>query len=156
MRIALSILLALFLSSGIIGHKNVPAVIRLNDGEILEVYHFGQLNCSSSKFFDSSITLKGKYLGSHTETNDYSEINKLVLQGFTEEPVSSVGNQKGTITVYKKNGQSFDLEEAELYMACYGSVEKYNQIRVQMINPLTGKPFEKPISTKDIESITFK
>ncbi len=136
--------------------KNVPAVIKLKDGETLEIYHFGQLNCSSTEYFESYIMLKGLYNDSHTETKDYKDVNKLVLIGFKDDPVWSVGNQKGEITVYKKNGISVSLKEAELYMSCYGSVEKYNQIRVQMVNPLTDKLFEKAIPVNNIQSITFR
>jgi hypothetical protein len=156
MRTTGTVLLLVLFSINISAQKNVPVIIKLKDGETLEVYHFGQLNCSSTEYFESYIMLKGKYVDHHTEIKDYRDINKLVLIGFKDDPVSSIGNQKGEITVYKKNGVSVSLKEAELYMSCYGSIEKYNQIRVQMINPLTEKLFEKAISTNNIESITFK
>ncbi len=149
------LLVAFLLSAGISAQTNVPAVIVLTTGETLDVYHFGQLTCSVNKYFDSYIILKGRYLDHPTEIKDYSEINKLVLSGFKADPVASVGNEKGNIIVYKKNGKTVELTEAELYMACIGPIEKYNQIRVQMINPLTDKPFEKAIPVKDIQSITF-
>ena len=156
MRIAVISSLILFLTLGVFGQNKIPVIIKLKNGETIEASHFGQLNCSTSKYFDNSIILKGKYMESYTETKDYSDINKLVLQGFTDDPVASVGNQKGTIIVYKKDGTSVELEEAELCMACYGSIEKYNQLRLQMVNPLTGKMFEKPVAVNEIVSISFK
>lgn len=157
MRKAITLLLASFIFSFFLfsQENNVAAIIKLADGETIEVFHFGQLTCSTNKYFDSFIMLKGTYLDSHTEMKDYRDINKLVFNGFDDEPVNSLGNEKGKIIAYKKNGISVELQEAELVMSCYGPVEKYNQIRVQMINPLTGKKFEKSVSVKDIESITF-
>lgn len=151
-----SFIITFIFSSAIYSQSNVPAIIKLTTGETIEVSHFGQLNCSTNKFFDSYILIKGKYLDSPTEIKTYSDINKIVLNGYKAEPVASVGNEKGKIIVYKKDGVSVELVDAELVMSCYGSVEKYNQLRVQLINPLTGKAFEKAIPVKDIESVTFK
>lgn len=136
--------------------KNVPAVIYLKNGEAVQVYHFGQLNCSVNKYFSSFIILKGKYAGTFTEIKDYSKISRLVLSNFTADPVPSVGNQKGKVTVYKKNGVTVDLEEAEFSLSCYGSVEKYNELRVQVINPLTEQPIERVIPIKEISYILFQ
>jgi len=136
--------------------NNVPAIIHLKNGEAVQVYHFGQLNCSVNKYFSSYIILKGKYAGTFTEIKDYSNISRIVLSNFTAEPVSSLGNQKGKVTIYKKNGVSVELEEAEFSLSCYGSVEKYNELRVQVINPLTEKPIERTIPVKDIEYILFQ
>jgi len=148
--------LILFINLSFQEFKNVPAIIHLKNGESVDVYHFGQLNCSVNKYFSSFIILKGKYAGVFTEIKEYSKISRLVLIDFTADPVSSIGNQKGKVIVYKKNGITAELEEAEFSLSCYGSVEKYNELRVQVINPLTEKPIERVIPVKEIDYIIFK
>ena len=133
-----------------------PATIFLKNGKTIDVYHFGQVNCNCEAYYASYIKVKGIYEGSFTEIKDYSTISKIVLTGFTELPISSKGNEKGKITIFKKSGISVDLEDAELLMACYGGCEKYNQIKIQRINPITEKVIESTVDTKDIQSVIFK
>jgi hypothetical protein len=101
------------------------------------------------------IALRGKFQDSHTEIIDYKDINKLVLSGFNAPPVSSTGNQKGKITVVKKNGVSVPLEEAELALSCFSPSDKYNEIHVQILNPLTEKAVDLAIEMRKIESVSF-
>jgi hypothetical protein len=133
----------------------VKATIHLKDGKTVNAYHFGKLNCESNHYSPTFTILRGKYNGNHTEVNDYKDITKLVLTGFTSPPVSSVGNQKGSITVIKKSGVSIPLEEAELVMSCFGPADRYNEIHVQIINPLTEKAVDMAIEMNKIESISF-
>jgi hypothetical protein len=78
-----------------------------------------------------------------------------MLNGFTAAPVVSAGNEKGNITVLKKNGVSVVLEEAELVMSCYNPKDRYNEIHVQIINPLTNEKTDVAIEMRKIESISF-
>jgi hypothetical protein len=133
----------------------VKAVIHLNDGKTIEVHHFGKLTCESNRSAETFTILRGKYSGSHTEISDYKDVSKLVLTDFKAPPVASTGNQKGKITVIKKNGISVPLEEAELVMSCFGPADKYNEIHVQIINPLTEKAVDVTVEMRSIESITF-
>ncbi len=137
-------------------NNNVPAVIKLKDGKTVDVHHFGQLVCNKTRYFDSYIMLKGRYENIPTEIKDYKTISKMVMIDFEDAPVASVGNEKSRITVYKRNGVVVDLVEAELQLSCYGADEKYNQIKVQILNPLTEQVVERTIDTKDIDSIIFK
>ena len=133
----------------------VKATIRLKDGKTIEAYHFGKLKCESNRYATNFTILKGKFNGSHTEISDYKDISKLVLTGFTAAPAPSVGNQKGRITVIKKNGVSVPLDEAELVMSCFNPADKYNEIHVQVINPLTDQKTDVTIEVRKIDSITF-
>jgi hypothetical protein len=133
----------------------VKATIRLKNGKTIEAYHFGKLKCESNAYASSFITLKGKFHDTYTEISDYKDVSKLILTGFTAGPVSSVGNQKGTITVFKNNGVSVALENAELVLSCFSPSDKYNEIHVQVINPLTDEKTDVTIEMKNIESITF-
>jgi hypothetical protein len=133
----------------------VKATIRLKDGKTIEAHHFGKLKCESNSYASTYTILKGKYNGSYTEINDYKDISKLVLTGFTASPAPSVGNQKGKITAVKKNGVSVTLDEAELAMSCINPADRYNEIHVQVINPLTEQKADLAIEVKNIESITF-
>jgi hypothetical protein len=148
------VLLSLFSLSSF-AQNPVKAVIRLRDGKSIEVHHFGKLTCESNPYAETFTTLRGKYLGSPTEISDYKDISKLVLTGFSAPPVSSTGNQKGNISVIKKNGVSVPLEEAELAMSCFGPRDKYNEIHVQIINPLTDKAVDLAVEIRNIDSITF-
>lgn len=137
------------------GQSNVKASIRLKDGKTIDVYHFGKLICESNRYASTYTILRGKYNGNHTEISDYKDISRLELSGFTALPAASVGNQKGKITVIKKSGTSVPLDDAELVMSCYDPADRYNVIRVQILNPLTEKKGEMSIEMKNIESITF-
>ncbi len=137
------------------GQTAKKAIIHLKDGKIIEASHFGKLFCESNRYATTYTILRGKYSGSHTEISDYNDISKLILSGFTESPVASKGNQKGTITVVKKSGVSVVLEEAELAMSCFGPSDRYNEIHVQILNPLTEKTVDVAVEMNKIESIAF-
>lgn len=150
------IVIASVFTVALTGQKNVPATIKMKDGSSVEIYHFGRLICESNRYAETYTTLRGKYNESPTEIQDYAEIRQLVLEGFKDPPMRAAGNQKGTITAIRKNGVNVTLEEAELVMSCYGAGELFNQIKVQVINPLTDKPVEQIIEVKEIASVTFK
>lgn len=152
----LTLVLFVFFAISLSAQKNVPALIKLKDGKSVDVHHFGQLECNKTRYFDSYIMLKGRYENIPTEIKDYKTISKMVMIDFEDPPVASVGNEKSRITVYKRNGVVVDLVEAELQLSCYGADEKYNQIKVQILNPLTEKIVERTIDMKDIDSIIFK
>lgn len=137
------------------GQSPVKAIIKLKNGKTIEAYHFGKLKCESNAYASTFTILKGKFHDSHTEINDFKNINRLELSGFTAAPVPSVGNQKGTITAIKKDGVSVELEDAELVMSCFNPSDKYNEIHVQVVNPLTNQKTDVAVSMKDIVSITF-
>ncbi len=153
---ALTLILFVFYAFSLSSQNTQPAVIKLKDGKTVDVYHFGQLECNKSRYFDSYIMLKGRYENIPTEMKDYRTVSKMILIDFNDPPVASIGNQKSRITVYKRNGVVVDLVEAELQLSCYGADEKYNQIKVQILNPLTEKVVERAIDVKDIDSIIFK
>lgn len=147
----------LLFSINLIGQqKNVPGIIKLKDGTSIEMYHFGKLVCESNRYAETYTTLKGKYNQSPTEITNYNDISELILEGFTAPPMRAAGNQKGSITVVRKNGVRATLDEAELVMSCYGADELFNQIKIQIINPITDKPAEQTIEMREIVSITFK
>jgi len=143
-------------STALMGQKNVPATVTMKDGSKLEIYHFGRLICESNRYAETYTTLRGKFNQSPTEIMDYTEIHQLVLEGFKDAPMRAANNEKGQITVIRKNGVKVTLEDAELVMSCYGAGELFNQIKVQVINPLTDKAVENIIEIKEIASITFK
>jgi hypothetical protein len=148
-------LLILLACSATFGQSPVKATIHLKDGKTVNVYHFGKLICESNRYSPTFTILRGIYSGNHTEVNDYSDISKLVFTGFTMPPAASVGNQKGKIMVVKKSGVSVPLEEAELSMSCFGPADRYNEIHVQIINPLTDKAVDMSVEMNKIESISF-
>ena len=145
-----------FLFGSLVFSQNVPVNIILYEGQPIQAYHFGQKECNGNEQYMGYIMLKGKYMEQVTEIKDYSTISKLELSGFTKEPENSVGNEKGKIVVHKKNGLIVTLDDAELIQSCMGSDEKYNQIKVQVINPLTDKIFEKSLSIVNIKAIIFQ
>ena len=137
------------------GQSPVKATIHLKDGKVIDVRHFGKMKCESNQYAGTFTILRGQFSGSHTEISDYKGIDKLVLTGFTDPPVSSKGNQKGKITVIKKGGVNVVLDEAELVMSCFGPSDRYNEIHVQIMNPLTDKLVDMAVEMKQIESISF-
>jgi hypothetical protein len=153
---ALTLVLFVFFAISLYSQDTQPAIIKLKDGKTVDVYHFGQLECNKSRYFDSYIMLKGRYENIPTEMKDYKTVSKMILVGFDDPPVASVGNEKASITVYKRNGIIVELVDAELQLSCYGADEKYNQIKVQILNPLTEEVVERKIDVKDIDSIIFK
>jgi hypothetical protein len=155
MKTSLLVTLILFTASITFGQSPTKATIRLKDGKTIEACHFGKLKCESNLYAPTYTILRGMYSDNHTEINDYKDINKLLFNGFTSPPVASKGNQKGTIVVTKKSGVNVTLEEAELVMSCFGPMDRYNEIHVQIINPLTEKVVDKAIDVNKIESITF-
>lgn len=156
MRTLLTSLVIFFSLSLTAQQKDIPVQINLKDGTSLDAKHFGRLKCGKNIYSENYIYVRGKYLGSVTEIKDYSKIEKIVLEGFKAEPAASVGNEKAVVRVYKKNGVSIALEEAEVFMTCYAVGDKYNQLVVQFINPITDEAQEKVFKTKDIQSVIFK
>ena len=137
------------------GQSPVKATIHLKNGKVVEARHFGKMKCESNQYAGTYTMLRGLYSGSHTEISDYKGIDKLILIGFTEPPVSSKGNQKGKITVVKKGGVNVVLDEAKLVMSCFGPSDRYNEIHVQILNPLTDKMVDMAVEMNQIESIIF-
>jgi hypothetical protein len=133
----------------------VKATIRLKNGKTIEAHHFGKLVCESNRTAYNFTILRGKFHDTHTEISDYKDIAKLSFAGFAAAPAPSVGNQKGTITVLKKNGVSVALEQAELVMSCFSPADRYNEIHVQVINPLTDEKTDVAVEMRNIESVTF-
>ena len=154
-QLCLFVIFSLF-TFALAGQKNVPATITMKDGSSVEVYHFGRLVCESNRYAETYTTLRGKYNNSPTEIKDYAEIKQLTFEGFSAPPQRAAGNQKGLITAIRRNGVNVTLEEAELVMSCYGAGELFNQIKVQVINPLTDKPVEQIIEVREIVSVNFK
>lgn len=146
----------LVITTGTFGQSKVGATIKLKDGQTIDVYHFGKLTCESNRYAETYTILRGRYFDSPTEINNYSDIAQLILTGFTDPPVSSVGNQKGKITAIRRDGVKVELEDAELVLSCFGPADKYNQIRVQIINPLTKEAVDRIVEMRNIESVTFK
>ncbi|MBN1115713.1 MAG: hypothetical protein JXA77_00790 [Bacteroidales bacterium] len=138
-------------------NKDVPVQINLKDGGSIEAVHFGQLKCGTqSSFLNNFVIIRGMFLDNVTEIKDYADIEKLILEGFNADPVNSIGNEKSTIYVQKKNGKTFTLENAEITLSCYGVGDKYNQLIVQIENPITEQRGETVIDVKNIHSIIFK
>lgn len=154
-----TLLISLFalMSLGIFSQQtDVPVQINLKNGDSFNAKHFGQLKCGTDNYIENYILIRGKYMGSVTEIKDYADIEKIVFSGYSAEAAASVGNEKGTVIMYKKNGVSVELTDVEIVMSCYGVGDLYNQIIVQIENPLTGKAAEKSIDTKDIKSVIFR
>ena len=137
-------------------NPKVPVVINLKDGKSVDAIHFGQLKCGKETYSDNYMIIRGKYMGSVTEIKDFKEFEKIVLEGYSAGPVASVGNEKGTLIIHKKDGVSVTLEDAELVMSCYGHGDMYNVLVVQIFNPLTNQAAEQAIETQNIQSIIFK
>lgn len=137
------------------GQSPVKATIHLKNGKAIDARHFGKMKCESNQYARTYTILRGQFSGSHTEISDYKDIDKLILNGFTNPPVSSKGNQKGRITVVKKGGVNVVLDEAELVMSCFGPSDRYNEIHVQILNPLTNKLVDMALEMNQIESISF-
>lgn len=135
---------------------DVPVQINLKDGGSIDAKHFGQLKCGTATYMDNYIFIKGKYLDNVTEIKEFNSIERIVLDGYYAQPEASAGNEKATLIVYKKDGKSFTLEDAEIVMSCYSVGNKYNQIVVQVDNPINNKVGELTINTNSIHSIIFK
>jgi hypothetical protein len=150
-----SLILTLSLSA-VAQEVEVPVQINLKDGTSFNAKHFGQLKCGKDMYVESYILIRGKYLGTMTEIKTYDDIQKIIFLDYKAEPNPSSGNEKGTVVITKKNGVSVDLKETEINMSCYSHGALYNQIVVQVENPLDGKVNEKTIATKDIESVVFR
>jgi hypothetical protein len=133
-----------------------PADIHLKSGKTIHAHHFGQLTCNGTRYFKNFIMIKGKYEGVVSEIKEYHDIKRIDLLDFEEPPLSTGENERGKISIEKKNGISFILDDAEITLSCYGVDEKYNQLQVQIINPVTEKPTETTIDTQDIDYILFK
>ena len=133
-----------------------PVLVILKSGENIDAVHFGQLRCGKEVYGENYILVRGKFMNSPTEIKDYKDIEKIVPIDFTAAPVASIGNEKGTLNITKKDGRSVTLKDAELVMSCYAPGDRYNEIVVQVMNPLTDKVTEYAIETRQIQSIIFK
>ncbi|MBN1951127.1 MAG: hypothetical protein JW801_07975 [Bacteroidales bacterium] len=131
-------------------------VINMKSGETLDAIHFGQLKCGAKTMSSNYIIVRGKFMDSPTEIKEYRDIEKIVPEGYEDAPVASIGNEKGVVKITKRNGVVVTLTDAEIVMSCYGTGDLYNQIVVQILNPLTNQPAEKTIETRNIQSIIFK
>ena len=136
--------------------NNTPVEITLKTGETINAINFGKYKCGSDITEGSYTLIRGKYKGIVTEIKDYRQLEKIVPVGFTKEPVPSVGNQKGTLKIYKKNGVVVELDDAELVPSCFSVGDKYNQIAVEIMNPLTNQPVDQTVEVRNIQSIIFK
>ncbi len=137
---------------------DTPVQINLKDGGSIDAKHFGQLKCGDGSILaDNYILIRGMFMGNVTELTDYKDIEKIILEGFTEEPKkSAAGNEKSTIYVQKRNGKTFTLEDAEITLSCYGTGDRYNELVVQIENPITDQVGESTVPVKNISSIIFK
>jgi hypothetical protein len=136
--------------------KDVPVLINLKNGQSIDALHFGQLKCGTDSYSNDYVITRGKYMDNVTEIKDYSDIEKIVLEGYKDAPVATLGNEKGILHIFKKNGVSVTLTDAELTMSCYGVGDLYNELIVKILNPLTNQPVEQIIETRNIVSIIFK
>lgn len=136
--------------------NKVPVLIKMKNGESLDAIHFGQIKCGKETYGNHYVIVRGKFMDSPTEIKEYADIEKIVLEGYVEAPVASVGNEKGVLKITKKNGIVVTLTDAELAMSCYGPGDKYNEIVVQILNPLTEQAAEQAVETRNIQSIIFK
>jgi hypothetical protein len=154
-----AIIVSLLLFVSLIGkaqRSETPVIINLKNGQSIDALHFGQIKCGTDSYSNDYILIRGKYMGSVTEIKDYSDIEKIVPEGFKEAPVASVGNEKGTLHIFKKNGVSVTLTDAEINMSCYGVGDLYNTVIVKIMNPITNQAVEQTIETRNIQSIIFK
>jgi hypothetical protein len=151
--IVCGILFGLFSSAQ---HTDTPVIINLKDGKSIEAAHFGQDKCGTDNYSNDFVLIRGMYMNTLTEIKDYTEFEKIVLIGYKDKPVASVGNEKGKMQLTKKNGVSVTLEDAEISMSCYGVGDLYNTIIIKIINPLTNQSAEQTIETRNIQSIIFK
>jgi hypothetical protein len=134
----------------------IPVLITLKNGESIDAIHFGPLKCGTNLYAESYVMIRGMYMDNVTEIKNYSDIEKITLQGYKKPPEASLGNEKAKLTIYKKNGASFKLDDAEIIMSCYGVGDKYNEIIVQILNPVSNQTVEHKIETRNIQSIIFK
>ncbi len=155
-KITLTLLMLVFNLLGFSQTHKQPVLIITKDGKSIDAIHFGQLKCGKEIYSDNYIIIRGKYMGAVTEIKDYSQFERIVPEGYSEAPAASVGNEKGTLRIYRKDGVSVTLEEAELAMSCYGPGDNYNEIIVQIMNPLTNQPSEQSVEVRNIQSIIFK
>jgi hypothetical protein len=135
---------------------DTPVLITLKNGETINAIHFGQLKCGTNNYVQTFILIRGKYMGSVTEIKDYKDIEKIVPQGYKAAPAASVGNEKGKLVITKKTGVSVALDDAEFSLSCYRPGDKYNEIIVQIMNPVTNQSAEHKIEVRNIQSIIFK
>jgi hypothetical protein len=155
-KLILPVLMLLILPVVSAQNSKTPCVVNLKDGKSIDAIHFGQLKCGKEIYSENFIIVRGKFMDSPTEIKEYRDIEKIVLEGYNEPAAASVGNEKGTLHILKKNGVSVTLTDAELAMSCYAPGDQYNTIVVQVLNPLTDQPSEQTFDVKDIQSILFK
>jgi hypothetical protein len=137
-------------------NPKTPVLITLKNGETIDALHFGSLKCGTNAYAETYILIRGKYMGNVTEIKNYSDIEKITLQGYKRPAEASVGNEKGKVTIFKKNGTSYKMDDAELALSCYSVGDKYNEIIVQILNPVSNQTVDHKIETRSIQSIVFK
>jgi hypothetical protein len=133
-----------------------PVLITLKNGETIDALHFGSLKCGTNAYAETFVLIRGMYMGNLTEVKNYSDIEKITPQGYKRPPEASVGNEKGKVIIFKKNGTSYKIDDAELVLSCYSVGDKYNEIIVQILNPVTNQVVDHKIETRSIQSIVFK
>ncbi len=155
MKVILITLLFAFSQALLAQQTDVPVKIILNTGDEIVAKHLGQLSCGNAQYVDSYVLIRGKYMGTPTEIKTYQDFKKIDFMGFKAEPAPSVGNEKATIIFYRKDGITVELNEAEISQSCYSTGDFFNQITIQMVNPLNQKVYEQKIETRNIRSIHF-
>ena len=154
-KILLTCTLLAFLTVSFAQTGKQACIIHLKSGESIDAVHFGQLKCGD-KTYGNYIIVRGKFMDSPTEIKTYGDIEKIVPEGYEDAPIASVGNEKGVLKITKKNGVTVTLTDAEMTMSCYGPGDLYNELIVQIMNPLTNQIAEKAIEVRNIQSIIFK
>jgi hypothetical protein len=153
---AIVLLFIIISGTAAIKAQNLPAEIVMKDGKRVNIHHLGQATCNGDIFHNGYLLIIGEYDGMKTELKDFSKIKSIELIGFEEEPSKTDNNEKANIRLEKTNGVIFTLENAEIGMACYGAGDKHNQLKLQVINPVTEKADEKLIDTKEISRIIIR
>lgn len=136
--------------------KQVPVIVYFKNGESLDAVHLGKKKCGNSSYMNNFVMIKGKFMDNVTEIKEFDDIEKIILEGFSKAPEVSTGNEKGTIRIFKTGNISVNLDDAEIFMTCFGAGDKYNQLVVQILNPLTNETVERIVETRYIQSIVFK
>jgi len=137
-------------------NAKTPVLITLKNGETIDALHFGSLKCGTNAYAETYVLIRGKYMGNVTEIKNYTDIEKITLQGYKRPPEASLGNEKGKLVIYKKSGTSFKMDDAEVALSCYSVGDKYNEIIVQILNPISNQVVDHKIDTRSIQSIVFK
>ncbi|MEC3908740.1 hypothetical protein VOI54_17060 [Tamlana sp. 2201CG12-4] len=156
----LILLLALCFSPFLKAQEKVPCKITLKDGKTISVSHFGHLTCGGrvdKHPYKNYMRVLGVYEGQNLDIRKYSTIRKIELIDFYNSPERGYGSkpEKSIIKFYKKDGNVFTLQKAFLNNNCYGSPDRFNQIRLIVLNPITESRGEILVDIKNIKYIHF-